>query len=172
MRTARSLTVSRSIYHAYPLPTTHAPLCHPPPCHACPPPHTPPTSMQAPHHAHPPAMHTPTMHASYCHACPHHACPPATPPPPHNACPPCHACPLWTEFTRFWKYYLTPTSLRAAITMTKHSKDYVHLCGARTRHCGSPRLLSTKNNITPRISTDVISASWFNTRNVITWCQA
>ena len=77
MRTARSLTVSRSI------------------CHACPP------AMNIPHHAHPlqcmpPAMQAPTTHApappathAPCHACLHHAC--ALPHmPPHHAChPPC-----------------------------------------------------------------------------------
>ena len=124
MRTARSLTVSRSISrgcvcHACP-PATHAPLamhtplpCMPPlphvypathaPCHAyprchvCPPPCTPPTT------------HTP------CHAClPHHTCPlPCTPPSPRT---PSATSPSPMDRildTHFWKYYLAPTSLRA-----------------------------------------------------------
>ena len=85
-RTARSLTVSRSICHACP-PVMHAPLpCTP--CHACPPPatHTSP-AMHAPSAMHvPPATHAPcAMHAP-CHACPL----PRTPP--CHACPPCHTC--------------------------------------------------------------------------------
>ena len=112
--------------HACPLP------CMPPamhaPCHACPLPHMPPC------HAFPPAMHAPS-----CHACPlPHMSPamhapwlPCMPPqlphmPPamytpyhaHHACPPAtHAPPPPTVDrilgTRFWKYYLAPTSLRA-----------------------------------------------------------
>ena len=83
MRTARSLTVSRSICHACPLCYTH-----PSPCHACPPPCMPPAMHTHPHHA----MHAPpTMHAP--HACPPamHAPLPCTPPTMHA---PCHACPL------------------------------------------------------------------------------
>ena len=94
MRTAHSLTVSRSI------------------CHTCPLPCTPPT-MHAPHHAWPPAMRAPpAMHTPY------HTCPPTT----HAPLPCmslCHACPLPVDRildTRFWKYYLAPTSLRAVIT--------------------------------------------------------
>ena len=83
MRTARSLTISRSICHAHPLathapchtplpcriPTTHAPPPHVPSCHACPPAMCAPLpgmspAMQVPHHAGPtphmpPAMHKP-----------------------------------------------------------------------------------------------------------------
>ena len=55
----------------------------------------------------PPVMHAP----SPCHACP----PPHTPPPMHA---PSHACPPVDRIldTRFWKYNLAPTSLRAVIT--------------------------------------------------------
>ena len=56
MRTARSLTVSRSICHAQPPP----PLPCMPTCHTCPPPCTPPCHACSPCHACPPsAMHTP-----------------------------------------------------------------------------------------------------------------
>ena len=59
MRTARSLTVSRSICHAHP----------PLPCHACLP------ATHAPHHARPPATHAPpAMHAPLCHAYPPPSC--------------------------------------------------------------------------------------------------
>ena len=121
MRTARSLTVSRSICHACPChchmpPTTHAPLCHVcplathapamhapspamhTPCHACPLPCMPPT-MHAPCHTCP-LPHMPPRHMPPCHACP----PPWTPPchahPLPLPCMPLPPCtpPLWTEF--------------------------------------------------------------------------
>ena len=100
MRTARSLTVSRSIWWGVTcmprmpsLPCT--PLAMHAPCHACPPlPHI------------PPAMHAPLpcispCHAHPCHAClplPHthhhyHTCPPAMHAPPGMHTP-CHAHPL------------------------------------------------------------------------------
>ena len=100
MRTARSLTVSRSIFWG--VHHTHAPH------HACPLPCTPPAT-HAPHHKHPPAMHAhchacpPTMHVPYAthtpppHMLPCHTCPlPCTPPAMHKPLPcmlPCHACP-------------------------------------------------------------------------------
>ena len=106
MRTTRSLTVSRSICHtrspchacppcyACPSPCHASPLPHMPPCHACPP------TIPAPLPCMPPAMHTPH------HICPpHHAHTPATHAPPH---PPMDRI----LDTRFWKYYLAPTSLR------------------------------------------------------------
>ena len=77
MRTARSLTLSRSICHTctphHTPPTTHAPPPLPcmPPCHAHPLPCTPPCQ------ACPPAMYAPLS-----------CMPPATQPPPCYACPP------------------------------------------------------------------------------------
>ena len=127
MRTARSLTVSRSIFHAQPpsppchaTPVAmHASLATHAPCHTC------------PCHA-PPTIHAPTTHA------PLSCMPPPLPcMPPCYACPlpcmsPCHACPLpympsamhaslpympppmdRILDTRFWRYYLALTSLRA-----------------------------------------------------------
>ena len=91
MRTARSLTVSRSICHARPLLPHTLPLPH----HAQPPP-----TMHAPHHAHPPAMHTPLpcMPPGHTHTPPAtHAPQPRMPPchaaPPLPRMPPCHARP-------------------------------------------------------------------------------
>ena len=57
MRTARSLTVSRSTCHA---PPHHAcpPVMHAP-CHACPLPHTAPLPCMPPYHAFPPLPRTP-----------------------------------------------------------------------------------------------------------------
>ena len=71
MRTARSLTISRSICHARP-PAMHAPLRQMPPLPCMP-----------PHHTCPPAMRAPSRQA---HALPLHTCPPAT-----------HAPFLWTH---------------------------------------------------------------------------
>ena len=97
MRTARSLTVSRSICwrgHACHtcLPAMHAPLPHMCPFNVLPVPHMPPSTTHAP------AMHTP------CHACPPatHAPLPCTPSVMHTPLPcmppamhaPCHVCPL------------------------------------------------------------------------------
>ena len=107
--------------HACPLPCTppamHAPATHAllpcmPPCHACLPlPHMPPLpcmppAMHTPCHAHPPLpCIPPAMHAP-CHACPCHVHPlPCMPPPVDEILD-----------TRFWKYYLAPTSLRAVKT--------------------------------------------------------
>ena len=85
------------------------------PCHACPPPCT-----------LPPAMHSPMLCMPPCQACPCHARPPCHAPPlPYM--PPCHTHPPppWRTpptppvdrilDTRFWKYYLAPTSLHAVI---------------------------------------------------------
>ena len=107
MRSARSLTVSHSIcwlWHACPpaMHPTHAPLPHMPPCHTCPPAtHAPLPHMPPPHHAYPlpctpPSCTPPTMHA------------------PLQCKPPCHAWPPLDRIldSRFWKYYLAPTSLR------------------------------------------------------------
>ena len=71
------------------------------------------------------AMHTPSTHAP-CHAHPPSCMPPITHAPCHTHCPamhapchahppPCHASPPPVRIldTRFWKYYLAPTSLRA-----------------------------------------------------------
>ena len=94
MRTACSLTISRSIYqgrghacHAC-TPPPHMPPAMHVPCHACPPCHTYPLPcMPPPHmppcHACPPAMHTP------CHACPPPCTPCHVPLLPHT--PPMHA---------------------------------------------------------------------------------
>ena len=115
------------------MPPCHAhPLPHMPPHHACPLPCMPPATC-------PPAMHAPHHH--------HHACPPYHASPlPHTLPPPCmpphHAHPLPCTLppathtppamhaphhahppvdrildTRFWKYYLAPTSLRAVIML-------------------------------------------------------
>ena len=137
MSTARSLTVSRSICQGGP------PLpCTPPTyCHACP------LQCTPLHHAYPLPCTPPTYcHACPLQCTPlHHAYPlPCTPPPPCMpplpCMPPCHTCPPathgplphattmhapsprsptpWTEFlTRFWKYYLAQTSLRAVTRM-------------------------------------------------------
>ena len=105
----------------------------PPSNHACPQ-----ATMHAPHsnHAHPPRSNhacppaaclpweQPCMPPGSNHACPpgsNHACPPS-----NHACPqeqPCmppqsnHAGPPYGQNvdTRFWKYYLAPTSLRVVI---------------------------------------------------------
>ena len=89
MRTARSLTVSRSICCG-----THAPLPHMPPHHAHPLPHMP------PYHACPPAMHIPpaTHTTPLPHMPPHHAHP-LPHMPPYHACPPRHAHPPATHTT-------------------------------------------------------------------------
>ena len=86
MRTACSLIISHSICHAR-LPATHT---H---CHACPP------ATHAPLHACPPAAHA----SHRCTPPYHHAHPPAMHTPPVDR----------ILNTRFWKYYLAPTSLRA-----------------------------------------------------------
>ena len=106
VRTACSLTVSRSICHTHP-----PPPCMPPLCHACPPAmhapcHTP------PHHTHTPAMHAPAMHA------PCHACHPAMHAPFTTHAPPVDRI----LDTRFWKYYLAPTSLRAVMKTHEAAK--------------------------------------------------
>ena len=131
MCTACSLTVSRSICHAC-SPTMHAPYMHTPyhahhPCHACSPATHAPLPCMPPCDTCPPAMHSPamhaplpctppTMHAPAKHA-PHHT---HTPLP---CTPPCHACPPVDRIldTRFWKYYLAPTSLRAVKIYWKSS---------------------------------------------------
>ena len=103
MRTAHSLTISRSICHAWP------------PSHACPPPRMPPAmhaslpcmpsvmhtspTMHAPRHAHPA-----TMHASLPHMAPHHAHP--HPPAKHDPPPP------WTEFLTHASENITLPQLR------------------------------------------------------------
>ena len=84
--------------HMHPLSPHMPPLHHAPPSnHACPPsPCMPPSPRMPPF----------TMHAPL-----HHACPPSPPMPPSN-----HACPPPVDRildTRFWKYYLAPTLLRA-----------------------------------------------------------
>ena len=92
--------------HAHPLHHAHPPFT----MHATPSPHTPPFAMHAPlHHACMPPF---TMHS------PGHAHPPPpqeqphTPPWSNDACPPPRG---QNVDTRFWKYYLAPTSLRAVM---------------------------------------------------------
>ena len=120
---AMAVVSARGACVAHP-PSMHAPLpctppdmhtpCHVCPCHTCPPPCMSPV-MHAPLPHMPPTMHTP------CHACPPLPCTS-----PFHACHPCHACPSLPHpptthappvdrilDTRFWKYYLAPTSLRA-----------------------------------------------------------
>ena len=86
---------------------------HPPPC--MPPlPCIPPLPCMPPCHPCPPAMHaplpcTPTTTHDPCHTHP----PPCIP---HYACPPVDRI----LDTRFWKYYLAPTSLQAVIMQTLH----------------------------------------------------
>ena len=102
MRTAHSLTVSRRILRRPP--AMHAPLqpCMPTPpttMHASQQPHMPPSN-----HAHPPAtMSTPQQPSM----------PPATM---HAPLPPVDRI----VDTRFWKYYLAPTSLRAVMITSNY----------------------------------------------------
>ena len=138
MRTARSLTISCSICHARP-PAMHTPLPHMPPamhapCHICPPA----THTSAPCHACPPTTHAPPL----CHARPpathgpHHAQPPAT-----------HAPPVDRILdTRFLKYYLAPTSLRAVTNV-----GILFLCFSVPR--GSERTERDRSS-PPEVSTD------------------
>ena len=103
MRTARSLTVSRSICHACP-PAMHTPQPCMPPGHACPSAIHAPEAMHTPCHACPPATHTPghacppTMHASPAVHAPLPCTSPAMRTPcwhtPSHAHPCRHACPL------------------------------------------------------------------------------
>ena len=90
MRTARSLTVSRSICLGGACMLCHAcPLPHMPPCHATSLPHMPPAMYPLPCM---PPCHTPSPpHMPPCHAPPFHACSPATHTPAMHA--PCHAPP-------------------------------------------------------------------------------
>ena len=122
MRTTRSLTISCSICHAHP-PAMHAPFhaCHPPathaplpctsPCHAWCPCHT------HPCHACPPATHAPPATYAPCHTHPPPCMPPLPCMPPALYAPlPCIPPPVVRIlYTRFWKYYLAPTLLRAVI---------------------------------------------------------
>ena len=125
MRTARSLTVcrGRSVCQGG-VCGMHAPPCHAPPathtpCHACPP-HMPLLPCMPPTTHTPPTTHMPPLPCTPCPAT--HAPPPHNPPahdphhhvPPHAPCHACHPPPVDRILdTRFWKYYLVPTSLRA-----------------------------------------------------------
>ena len=151
MRTARSLTVSRShsicpagcggvhVTHApHACPHTHTPAAthtspaiHAPlPC--TPPPWMPPT-MHVPHHAHPPAMHTPQ---------------PCMPPPSH-AHAPTHAPPCGQNHRRLWQYNLAPTSLWAV------KINYVWLIYIAADRLGYSRLLHcAMQNISHWIDSD------------------
>ena len=86
--------------------TPPLPCMHPLPC-------MPPHHARPPCHTHPLPYMPPAMHA------PHHVCPPwkchACPPP----CPHPHTVDRILD-TRFWKYYLAPTSLRAVISGTSN----------------------------------------------------
>ena len=106
MHTDRSLTISRSACHTYPLPCTSM-LPHMTPCHAC-----------------PPATHTSYHTHQPCHVCPlPHTLPDPLPfmppchtPHPHHS-PPCHAhLPLVDRQTP-GKHNLRKLRLRAVKTM-------------------------------------------------------
>ena len=84
------------------------------------------------------AMHAPPRHAHpLCHACPPPCMPPAMQPTPHacpsHTCPLCHTCHPPVDRildTRFWKYYLAPTSLRAVKNqVAKDSLYYLFIMG-------------------------------------------